>query len=259
MTRFLALPCLLATLAPTPAHGSDRGAAGGATASLASAPGEPGAAPPRSSRRLRSVSDRPLGLLELGAGLLALPDAAVCVERLQEGCETGDASPVLEAWQVFRLVPRFALGAGLTLGLTTTADAPRTDPPGVHRDHERRYLTLEAVGRWYFLDGDALDAWAGLTSGLVVVSDSFTPSQPQSQVLIGPRANTLRTEGLALGLAVGLAWQVSGPWFFGGVVRSGSWFLPSSPATNALGDEASLTGRVNVLTAGVSLAYALVL
>jgi hypothetical protein len=200
--------------------------------------------------------DRLMGMAELGLGWIVLPGAEVCVERSQAGCTRGDSSLELEAWQLFRASGVFAVGAGLTLGLTPTTDAPRQDPEGIERDHTRRYLTIEGTVRYYPYLEPTLEAWVGLTAGLVVVSDRFESTQGKQEVqLVGPEGVTIRSEGYTVGLAVGAAYIFAPNWSVGGAFRYGNWFLPSEPARDPLGDEASLVGRNSVFGLGASIAY----
>lgn len=200
--------------------------------------------------------DRLTGMAELGLGWLVLPGAEVCVEPTIAGCESGDSSLGLEVWQLFRATRQFAAGAGLLLGLTPTTDAPREDPPGVSRDHTRRYFTVEGTARYYPWTTDGFEAWAGISSGLVVVSDRFASTEGASdKALVGPRGVTIRTEGYTIGVAIGAAYLFSPSWSVGGAFRYGSWFLPEKPATSPFGDEASLRGQVNLLSFGFNVAY----
>lgn len=203
-----------------------------------------------------STPERAVGMAEVGLGWLVLPAADVCVERDIAGCTTGDSSLELDAWQIFRLTPRLAFGAGITLGLTPTTDAPRQDPPGVERDHSRGYFTVEGVFRYYAIARDSFEGWIGLTSGLVVVSDRFESREGRSdRALVGPRGVTIRTEGLTVGLAVGAALPLGPNWSLGAAARYGSWFLPQEPNTNPLGDEASLVGQNDVLSLVLTVGY----
>jgi hypothetical protein len=179
--------------------------------------------------------DRPTGIAEAGIGMLTLPGAEVCVERSLAGCTQGDTSFSLEGWQLFRGHRRFSFGAGIVLALISTTDAPRQDPSGIEREHRRSYLTAEGVIRYYFYLGERVEWWLGLTGGLVVVSDRF--------------------EGGIIGLAIGPSITLSEHWSLGGSLRYGHWFLPSEPAVDPLGTEASLTGRNTVLGAGVNVAF----
>ncbi|HEY3236229.1 MAG TPA: hypothetical protein VGJ84_16045 [Polyangiaceae bacterium] len=200
--------------------------------------------------------DRPTGMAEFGLGLLMLPRAQICVERLQAGCERGDNSFEIEAWQLYRANIRLAFGAGITLGLLSSTQAPRMDPQGVERSHRREYLTAEGIARYYPYVGESFEAWGGVAGGLVVVSDRFETKTPYSEkAVIGPRGVTVRTEGYALGLAAGAAMALSESWSLGAAARYSIWFLPSRPATDPLGDEASLTGRNSVIIIGVGVAF----
>jgi hypothetical protein len=209
---------------------------------------------------LAASADRPVGMAEFGVGWLTLPGAEVCVEST--GCEQGDTSLELELWQLYRANLAFAFGAGITLGLVPTTDAPPRDADPVTgedpivRDHSRGYFMVETIGRYYPFVGDNLEAWVGVTAGLVVVSDSFASNKPVSDTaFVGPRAQTIRTEGYTIGLAGGLAYALAPNWSLGGSVRYGSWFLPRDPERNPLGDQASLTGQNNVVAFGISVAY----
>ena len=206
--------------------------------------------------RVQAGEERLIGIVELGLGWLVLPTAQVCVERAIAGCTEGDSSLALSAWQLFRPARRFAIGAGIGLGLTPTSDAPREDPPGTEREHSRRYLTVEASGRYYFSAGPSFEFWAGVTSGLVVVSDRFESLRERAtRDFIGPRGVTIRTEGFTVGAATGIAYSLSEDWWLGGALRYGSWFLPEEPERDPFGDEASLTGQNDVVSLVVSISY----
>lgn len=194
------------------------------------------------------------GMAEAGVGLFTLPGASVCVER-NAGCSTGDASLALSGWPLFRR-GHFAAGAGVMLGVISSTDAPRNDPPGVARDHSRTYYSVEITGRYYLPLTDALDGWLGVTSGLGVVNDTFKSQKGLSErALVGPRGVTLLTEGWTLGVGAGLAYAIAENWRFGGGLRVSNWFLPTTPERDPLGDEASLRGRVTTVDLGITLGY----
>lgn len=199
---------------------------------------------------------RATGMAELGLGWLVLPGAKVCSARTQNSCKRGDSSPMIEVWPLVRPTPRFAVGAGVSLGLIPTTDAPRQDPPGVQRDHSRGYLTVEGIGRYYAIVGERLEAWAGLTLGFVAVSDTFQSKNGLTdKALVGPRGVTIRTEGYTVGVAIGGAYSLSSHWSVGSTLRYGAWFLPRKPATDPLGDEASLVGRNSMFSLSLNVAY----
>jgi hypothetical protein len=197
-----------------------------------------------------------MGMAEVGVGVLTLPGAEVCIER-SAGCEKGDTSFEIEAWPLYRPTVRWALGAGLMLGLIPTQDAPKKDPEGVDREHSRSYFTAEAIGRRYLYVGVNTEFWVGLTGGLVVVSDRFSVPDPTlaDRALVGPRGVTIRTEGGAIGLAVGGALALTENWSLATTLRYGNWFLPEKAAKDPFGTEASLTGRSSYFTFALSLSY----
>jgi hypothetical protein len=142
------------------------------------------------------------------------------------------------------------------LGLTSSSDAPRNDPLNVPRDHWRRYFTVEVTGRYYVALTPTLDGWVGVMTGLAVVNDTFQPQAGLTeQALIGPRGLVLLTEGGTLGAGVGVTHAASENWLIGGSLRASEWFLPTTPARDPLGDEASLKGIVTTIELGVTLAY----
>jgi len=195
---------------------------------------------------------RPYGAVEFGVGVLALPDARVCGVA---GCDRGDVSLEVDAWPLFRASPRFAVGAGLTLALTPTQDVPQGDQP-FPRDHSRRYFQAEGIGRYYLLHGRALEAWSGLSAGLVVVSDNFRTRGGTSDVtLIGGDSANIATEGLSLGWAAGMTFGVSDQLQVGGTLRIASWLLPATHERISFGEEASLADRVTMINVALVVAY----
>ena len=196
--------------------------------------------------------NRPTGIAEAGFGWLTLPGADVCSGA---GCKASDTSFELDAWQLYRRNLRLAFGAGLLLGLIPTTDAPPNNPVGIERNHTRKYLTLEGMLRYYPYVGETWELWLGLTGGLVVLSDRFQVVDDYDKPLIGPAGVTIRTEGGTLGVAAGVAYQLSTNWSVGGSLRFGNWFLPNEPATDSLRDAASVRGRNSVFSLGFNVAY----
>lgn len=193
--------------------------------------------------------DRPTGIAEVGFGWLTLPGAEVCAT----GCATGDTSLQLDVWQLFRGSKRFALGAGILLALIPTNAGPEVD-------HDRRYMTIEGTARYYPYVGENVEWWVGVTGGLVVVSDRFFVSDdPSDRALLGPRGQTLRTEGGSLGLAGGPVIALAPHWTLGATLHYGQWWLPNQPAEDSRGNHASLSGRNTVVALGLNVAFRLAL
>jgi len=174
-----------------------------------------------------------MGMAEFGIGALTLPGAQICgaapAGEAPE-CTEGDASFLIEAWPLYRPNLRFAFGAGITLGLIPVTIPEQQQPTDqtIERDHSRSYFTVEAMGRYYLWVGEVTEFWAGVTTGLVVVSDRFVVESGvlADRALVGPQGVTIRTEGLAIGIALGGAYALSDNWSLSAALRYGQWFLP---------------------------------
>jgi len=196
-----------------------------------------------------------VGMAEFGVGLLSLPNASVCGSSTRSECSKGDNSVALSAWPLFRW-GHFATGAGVMLGLTSSTDAPRNDPPDVPRDHTRRYFAVEITGRYYVPITGGFEGWVGITSGLGVVNDTFQSQQGLTdQALIGQRGITLLTQGYTLGLGFGLDAPIAANWLIGGRARIADWFLPGTSQTDPFEDTASLRGVVTTVDISLTIAY----
>lgn len=201
----------------------------------------------------RSEFFRPYGAIEFGLGLLALPDAQVCAGDV--GCDQGDVSVEVDAWPLFRASRRFAVGAGMTLALTPTQDAPQRDDT-FPRVHTRRYFLVEGIGRYYFMHGRGVEVWSGLSAGLVVVSDNFrSGAAPPNVSTIGAGTANIATEGLTLGLGAGATFGVNESLQLGATLRVANWFLPPAREQLPFGEEASLSGRVTMIHFALTAAY----
>ena len=215
-----------------------------------------------SPERLRSgfaALDRPHGMIEGGAGVLTLPGAEVCVER-STGCKQGDLSFAPETWQLYRANTSFAFGAGIVLGLIPTAHPPHEDPAGIERDQTRSYLTFEGTARYYPVVLQKVEWWIAVVGGMVVVNDNFqVVAERDDRALLGPRGVTIRTEGASVGFGTGFAYELTSHWSFTGTARFSEWFLPTVPARDSFGDEASLKGNNEVISVAFGLAYRLAL
>jgi hypothetical protein len=217
-----------------------------------------GTTPPRAAGADNSTAGRdrefphPYGTIEFGIGVLALPDARVCGEA---GCDRGDVSLEVDASPLFRASPSFAVGAGMMLALTPTQDVPQGDQ-AFPRDHSRRYFQAEGIGRYYLAHGRTFELWAGLSAGLVVVSDNFkTHSAPLDVALIGGESANIATEGVSVGLATGVTFGVNDALQVGGTLRFANWFLPSAHQSISFYEEASLGDRVTMINLALVVAY----
>lgn len=190
--------------------------------------------------------DRPTGILEAGLGWLTLPGAVAC----QDECSRGDTSIELDVWPLYRANKRYAVGAGLMIGLIpTNADG---------QEHNRRYMTVEGTARYYPYVGENVEWWLGATGGLVVLSDRFVVGHTESDLaLLGPQGQNIRTEAASIGIAGGPVIALGRNWAFGCTLRYGIWFLPTEPARDVLGNQATLSGNTAMVSLGFNMALRL--
>jgi hypothetical protein len=200
-----------------------------------------------------------MGTAEVGLGWLVLPGAKLCLVEEPESCKTTDTSFSLEAWPSVRLPgQQWAVGAGVLLALVpTTSPEPRQTEEVAKRSHSRRYLTAEAMVRYYPLLQARWEGWVGGTAGLAIVGDSFTTTaetEPDRE-LVGPSGVGIRTEGWSFGGAFGGAWRWGPAFSVGACLRYGVWLLPGTPARSSLEDSASLEGPIPYFVSTISLGY----
>ena len=189
-----------------------------------------------------------------GVGMLALPAAEVCPSTQAE-CEPGEAGLSLSLsalGYIFDIAAgaRVAYVAGLR---PTTAAGDESGELG--REHVRTYFLVEGEFRYYLPPIGDWGVWIGATSGLVVINDSWTTladREPASDTdFVGPKAMSLSSEGLTLGVGAGGHWRLAENWLFGTQFRYANWILPTERARTPVGDLASFAGRVDVIDLGV--------
>jgi hypothetical protein len=214
--------------------------------------------PATRSALLAPLLDQPYTLAQLGVGMLTLPGANVCLTAIT--CTKGDTSIEANFWEIYRVNHLFAVGAGASVALKPTTDSPSSQMGGT-RNHSRSYFLVEAQGRYYALHGLNFEAWVGATIGGVVLSDRYSieGGTPITIAIIGPRASTLRTEGLSIGGLIGLSWSIAPNWALGITSRYLRWFLPHTPETTVFLDRATLSDQVSALDLSLSVSYRIAL
>jgi hypothetical protein len=206
--------------------------------------------------------NKPHTLAEVSTGFLLLPGALVCPETLDPAtCKRGEFSFAIGLQNVYRL-GNFGFGAGIQWATTLRTDAANGDP-GLQREHSRSYFLVEGLFRYYFLRSRSWDFYAGGTVGLVVVNDSWSEEAdrdpPTDTAFVGPRAATIGTEGLTLGICAAAEWSFLPNWSFGPSLRYANWFLPNTRQVSPTLDVASLAGRLDMIDVGVRLTYRIAL
>ncbi|MFT3767344.1 MAG: hypothetical protein QM820_17735 [Minicystis sp.] len=201
-------------------------------------------------------------LVELNTGFLLLPGALVCPQTIDPAtCKRGEFSLVFGIQNIWRWRD-FGFGGGIQWATTLRSDAAQGDP-SLERSHSRRYFLVEAQARYYFVNQKRWRGWAGVTIGGIVVNDSWTVKadrEPYTDTaFVGPRAATLGTEGLALGLCIGGEWRFANDWSIGPSLRYSNWFLPDARKQSPTLDVASLGGRLDMIDVGLRIAYRIAL
>jgi hypothetical protein len=236
----------------------------GLFAALALGPASEARAEDTSRAEGRAVAARerglPITVVELDAGLLALPAAEVCFGSL-ENCSTGEISLSLGLRNFYQF-GRFWIGGGIVWGTTLRSDDAR-GAPELEREHSRRYFLVEPHFRYSFIHTSIAEAWVGTSLGMVSVRDAWTVAaqrDPVSQVkFVAPEALVVGSEGVAVSVSAGGSYIFADNFSIGGRFRYGNWVLPGEPSTSTLGDLASLSGRVDVFELTTMLAYRLAL
>ena len=191
---------------------------------------------------------------------MALPAAEVCPVT-PDACEPGETSLGLNVQNLYR-VSQFAFGASATLAVGLRRDAA-VGAASLERDHSRSYFLVEGLFRYFPPGiGSTWQWWVGPTLGVVIVNDTWSvlaDREPYADTdFVGPRALSMATEGLSLGIvAVGGEWAFADQWMFGTRFRYANWFLPSERSKTPTNDLASLAGRIDVFDFGLVLSYRL--
>jgi len=214
-----------------------------------------------------NVLTRPHTVAEFEAGAIVLPTAPISAAQqggnLPITIGKGDATVMTGLHLLFRGGPEWAIGAGALFAPHPTSDTGyglggATNLP---RTHSRSYLYIGGEGRYFPLHTRYFDAWLGVTAGGIIIADRFynNAATPVPSILGAPEA-TASSEGYALGLEVGGNWIVTEHFVVGLTLRADQWFLPATPTCgDALGDCATMTGRVGAFEGGLTLAYRLTL
>ena len=204
--------------------------------------------------------DRPYTMAEVSAGVFALPGAEVCPTSLDQ-CSRGETSLAIGIHNLYRY-GAVGVGAGILWATTLRSDSAQ-GAEVLARDHSRRYFLIEGVFRYYGIQVNEWEFWAGGTLGMVVVNDSWSVEADRNPAtdtaFVGPRAATVGTEGLAGGVGAGAEWSFFRNWSFGANLRYSMWFLPEIRERSPTGDLASLSGRVDMFDVGLLLAYRIAL
>lgn len=201
------------------------------------------------------ITERAHAMVEIGVGGLSLPYKKFCLPT-EIQCANSDYTLLGSLRYALRWSPRFAAGAGVSLGFRPLSDnADINSPEGtIKRIHSRNYLLLSGIWRYYFLQKSGFETWAGVTGGLIVVSDRYE-LEDKGTAIINPRNTTLASQGPMIGIGGGIEWSLNTSWAAGGWTHQMIWFLPKEPVCGATHDCTTVSGASYSLELGLSLTY----
>ncbi len=210
-----------------------------------------------------TLLERPHTVAIVEAGILVLPTAPISPS--QQGGSTpfggfgkGDATIEVGLHILYRATPEWAAGAGILFGPQPTSESVPVAGTNLNRTHSRSYFTIGAEVRYFPIRLRWVEAWVGFTAGVAVVADRYATLNGIPQpTLLGTPESTVRTEGGAVGAQLGIDYMFADRWVAGFAARSERWLLPSVAASSSLGDQATLTGIVEVLQFALNIGYRL--
>ncbi len=216
-----------------------------------------------------SLAERPHVVVELEAGILALPNAAISVAN--RGGQTpfgsigrGDATVLVGTHLLYRAGDAWAIGAHGYFAPSPTSDAEYQVNEGkVRREHTRSYLSLGFEARYYTLTTRSVEVFLSASASGIVIADRFTHlGLTPVPTILGKPEVTVRTEGLALGGGLGVLYRPNTNWNVGLLLRAEGWFLPTpdgdprnESSCTAIGDCRTMTGTNFAMMLGINAGY----
>lgn len=213
-----------------------------------------------SSRFLRAI-ERPHAIAVVTGGILALPNAPISASS--QGGEvpifgqigSGDATVTIGGTVMYRGGPSWAIGVGFMFAPSPTSDEQYGGLSGLKRTHARSYLFVGGEARYIPLRTRWVEAWVGLNGGAVIIADRFYTDVPITIPVLGGKGVTLSSEGVALGVQLGVDWLITDKLVAGLGLRGQHWILPEDVRCSALGDCTTLRGNTQAFEATLSFGY----
>ncbi len=220
---------------------------------------------PSVSARESNVTDflfnRTHTLAEVEAGILALPTAPISDGH--KGGETpfgaigkGDATIQTGLHLLYRGGRSWAIGAGALFAPRPTSDNLTPSVSGLQRTHSRSYLFLGTEGRFIPVHVKQFEAWIGFTIGGIIIADRYvTNSGDDVAPILGTKEITIRTEGFAAGLQIGLDWLFTERIVAGLAARLDRWVLPTAATCAPTGACSTLAGPITAVELALKIGY----
>jgi hypothetical protein len=206
----------------------------------------------------------PHTIAEFHAGVIILPGAPISPGQRGGNVVAlgsigkGDATLLVGLQALVRPSPSWGFGAGARFGPNPTSDNEYGGQSGLSRTHSRSYFWLGAEARYIPLRSEMLEGYLGVAAGGVIIADRFVTNDGEKvPTVLGERPVTVATQGLSIGLSLGLQWHFAEHWTAGFGVRPSLWFIPERPACLPIGDCATLVGRLFAVDTTFSIGYRL--
>ncbi len=207
------------------------------------------------------LTQRPHTVAVIETGVIVLPTAPI--SSAQRGGSTpfgtigkGDATIQAGLRLLYRIGPRWGIGAGALVAPHPTTDGHFGGATGLSRTHSRSYLSMVGEVRYYPLVLKWFEAWVGAGAGAIILADRFsTNSAADVPTVLGSKTTTIRSEGVALSGGLGFDWTITDRWVLGVVSRYDRWILPKTPRCSAILDCATLHGGIDAIEFGITVGY----
>jgi hypothetical protein len=213
------------------------------------------------SRRFERLIERPHGIAVVHGGVLALPNAPISSSTsggdvpVLGPIGSGDATITIGGTVLFRGGPSWSIGAGFMFAPKPTSDDQYGGLSGLKRTHARSYLCVGGEARYIPLRTRWIEGWVGMNGGVVIVADRFYTDVPITIPVLGGKGVTLSSEGVALGLQLGVDWLITDKLVAGLGLRGQHWILPTDTRCSALGDCTTLQGNTVAFEGTLSFGY----
>lgn len=217
-----------------------------------------------SQAALDRIIDRPHTLIEIEGGIIALPNAPI--SPTQRGGDVavlgrigrGDSTINLGIHILYRFHRSWIIGAYGTFAPLPTVDSQYGGLTALPRTHSRSYFALGIETRFIPIHYKTFEAWLVGATGAAIIGDRYiTNTGDTVPTILGTKEVTLRTEGFAVGVGLGVTYYLTESFLLGANLRGNEWVLPSTRRCSSIGDCATLSGPVSLFSFGLTLSYRL--
>lgn len=199
-----------------------------------------------------------LTMAEIGVGTLFIPSAPDCLPG--RACQRTDTALLLTARPLVQIGGRFVFGVGASWGIGRTGQSAdiATSTGVIERTHQRDYFFFAPIVRYYPLLSylGRVDAYLGLTGGVVIVSDRYSNDQDGTSS-VGPTALTVSTTGGTGSVGAGFEIRLTEAISAGAWSNVAAWSLPKNRECAQTYECATMGGRRLAIEGGLTISYRL--